>query len=196
MTYNFGELLKKYRNECNYSQQQLAEKVQVDRTTVANWENGRRVPDLIVLSKIAEVFNVDISVFTSSLDSSHSQPNVIIVDDEKILVEGTKIVLKEAMPGANIVGFSRVSEAIEYSGQNKVSIAFLDIELGKVSGFSLCESLLEINPLINIIFLTSHPQYAYDAWNTKASGFLTKPLHLSDVKSQLSKLRHPVTGLL
>ena len=133
------------------------------------------MPDLIVLSKIAEVFDVDISVFTSSLDSSHSQPNVIIVDDEKILVEGTKIVLKEAMPGANIVGFSRVSE---------------------VSGFSLCESLLEINPLINIIFLTSHPQYAYDAWNTKASGFLTKPLHLSDVKSQLSKLRHPVTGLL
>ena len=195
MENSFGELIKKLRNEKMMSQQQLADSVFVNRSSVANWESGRRIPDLVILSRVARALDVDISVFTSTLDGSAEIPDVMIVDDEKLPLSGAITVIGEAIPNANITGFDKVSEALEYATNNKVALAFLDIQLGTTSGIDLCKKLLEINPLTNIIFLTSYPGYALDAWNTGASGFLTKPIHLEDVTDQLSKLRHPVNGI-
>ncbi len=195
MDNSFGELIKKLRAEKGLSQQQLADKAFVNRCSVANWENGRRIPDLVILSRIARALDVDISVFTTTLDGSGDMPDVMIVDDEKLPLSGAITVIGEALPNANITGFDKVSEAIEYATKNRVDLAFLDIELGTTSGIDLCKKLLEINPLTNIVFLTSFPGYALDAWNTGASGFLTKPIHLEDVTDQLSKLRHPVNGI-
>ena len=195
MENSFGELIKKLRNEKMMSQQQLADSVFVNRSSVANWESGRRIPDLVILSRVARALDVDISVFTSTLDGSAEIPDVMIVDDEKLPLSGAITVIGEAIPNANITGFDKVSEALEYATNNKVALAFLDIQLGTTSGIDLCKKLLEINPLTYIIFLTSYPGYALDAWNTGASGFLTKPIHLEDVTDQLSKLRHPVNGI-
>ena len=196
MENSFGELIKKLRTEKLMSQQQLADSVFVNRSSVANWENGRRIPDLAIMSRVARVLDVDVSVFTNTLDDSADIPDVMIVDDEKIPLSGAINLIGQAIPDANINGFDKVSEALEYASNNRVALAFLDIELGTTSGIDLCKKLLEINPLTNIIFLTSFPGYALDAWNTGASGFLTKPLHLEDVKKQLCKLRHPVSGIV
>ena len=55
--------------------------------------------------------------------------------------------------------------------------------------------IMELNHNTNVIFLTGYSNYAMDAWATKASGFLLKPLLIDDVKMQLAKLRHPVGGM-
>ena len=177
------------------SQQQLADMLFVNRCSIANWENGRRIPDIVVLARLSRALNVDPAVFANALDDSEDIPDVILVDDETIILQGTIPVLSEALPEANITGFSKPSEAVEFAKNTKIAIAFLDIEIGRTSGIELCKTLLEINPLTNVIFLTSYPDYALNAWNTGATGFLTKPLHLDDVNKQLSKLRHPVRGL-
>ena len=191
----FGEMVKKLRTENMLSQQQLADMLFVNRCSIANWENGRRVPDIVVLARLSRALNVDPAVFANALDDSEDIPDVILVDDETILLQGTIPVLSEALPDANITGFSKPSEAVEFAKNTKIAVAFLDIEIGRTSGIELCKTLLEINPLTNVIFLTSYPDYALNAWDTGATGFLTKPLHLDDVNKQLSKLRHPVRGL-
>ena len=191
----FGELVKKLRTENMLSQQQLADMLFVNRCSIANWENGRRVPDIVVLARLSRALNVDPAVFANALDDSEDIPDVILVDDETIILQGTIPVLSEALPDANITGFSMPSEAVEFAKNTKIAVAFLDIEIGRTSGIELCKTLLEINPLTNVIFLTSYPDYALNAWDTGATGFLTKPLHLDDVNKQLSKLRHPVRGL-
>ena len=96
------------------------------------------------------------------------------------------------MPNATITGFIWPKEAIEYAKMNRVSLAILDIELGRSSGLDLCQTLLEINPRTNIVFLTAYPDYSLDAWKTKASGFMLKPLTQENVKDQLKKLRYPL----
>lgn len=192
MDTGFGEILKNLRQERNISQQQLADKLFVNRSSIANWESGRRQPDLLILTRLAEILNVDISVLTNAAEAALETPEVIIVDDETILIQGAIPILEQAMPGANITGFSKASEAIKYAANNRISIAFLDIEMGKVSGLDLSCTLTDINPLTNIIFLTSYPEYSIKAWKTTASGFIVKPLHLEDVMDELSKLRHPV----
>ena len=65
------------------------------------------------------------------------------------------------------------------------------IELGTASGLDLSYTLREINPRMNIVFLTSYPDYALDAWKTEASGFLVKPLTPESIKEQIKKLRYP-----
>lgn len=46
------------RKRDSLSQEQLAEKVGVSRQTIAKWEKGESVPDVIHCSKMAEVFEV------------------------------------------------------------------------------------------------------------------------------------------
>jgi transcriptional regulator with XRE-family HTH domain len=196
MAIAFGDTLKSLRTGKNMSQQQLADKLFVNRSSIANWENGRRLPDLVLLHRIATFFNVDISTLTDVAIQDQAPPEVIIVDDETILLAGVIPILSEVMPGATITGFSKPSEAISYAKKNRVSIAFLDIEMGKTSGLELCNTLMEINPTTNVIFLTSYPDYAVRAWETTASGFVVKPLHKEDVVLQLQKMRYPVAGLM
>ena len=193
MSSQFGETLKKLRTEKNLSQQQLAQKLFVNRSSIANWETGRRIPDLILLTRLARLLSVDISVLTNAVGTDPDSPEVIIVDDESILLSGAIPVLSEAMPGASITGFLKASEAVDFAKERRISIAFLDIEIGKTNGIDLCKTLMDINPLTNVIFLTSYPDYAVEAWNTAASGFLVKPLDLKQVKEQLGKLRFPVS---
>jgi transcriptional regulator with XRE-family HTH domain len=191
----FSETLRNLRTERNLSQQQLAQQLYVNRSSIANWESGRRVPDLILMTRLAHILDVDISVLANAASTGSSSPEVIIVDDESILLAGAIPILSEAMPDATITGFMKASEAIDYARDNRISIAFLDIELGSSSGIDLCYTLMDINPLTNVIFLTSYPDYALKAWNTTACGFLVKPLHIEDVNKQLEKLRYPITGV-
>ena len=106
-------------------------------------------------------------------------------------------VLEKVLPKANLIGFTKPSEAVAYAKTNRVALAFLDIELGKASGLDLCRTLLEINPRTNVVFLTAYREYSVDAWNTGASGFMMKPITVEGVREQLKNLRHraPADGL-
>ena len=57
----FADSLKKPRTDNHLSQQQLADKLFVNRSTIANWELGRRVPDATIIVRIAKIFGVDVS---------------------------------------------------------------------------------------------------------------------------------------
>ena len=187
----FAETLKKIRTGRGLSQREMAEQIYVTRSTVARWENGSRLPDAAMISRLSRCLNVDAGTLLSAAAESDETPNVIIVDDRKIILSGALPVLEAVMPGATVTGFTRPSEALEYARANLVALAFLDIEMGKISGLELCQSLLEINPRTNIVFLTAYSDYAVDAWSTGASGFMLKPITAEGVQEQLKKLRYP-----
>lgn len=192
----FAEMLHKIRTDKGLSQQRLADLLFVDRSTVASWETGRRVPDAVTIRKIADSLGIDVNILMGSDDSFGEKPYVMMVDNERIILRGGKPILEQALPQAEIVCFTKPSEAIEFAQTHKVPLAFLDIEMGRVSGLDLCRELLAINPRINVIFLTAYTTYSLDAWETGASGFLMKPLTTEGVQKQLSKLRYPVPELV
>lgn len=187
----FSKALKRLRNERGISAAQLAEQLFVDRSTINRWENGSRLPDNMMIARLSKTLDVDINILLNATFDSSEAPNVILVDDNKIILKGGLPILEEALPNAMIVGFTRPSEAIAYAKANRIALAFLDIELGKTSGLDLCRTLLEINPRTNVVYLTAYIGYAFDAWSTGACGFLRKPLTMDSVKEQLSHLRYP-----
>ncbi len=192
METSFGDILQQLRKEKNLSQQELADSLFVSRASISNWESNRRLPDLIILSRLAKVLDVDIARLVSGINEEPMPQEVIIVDDEPTLLAGAIPVISEVLPKATITGFTKCAEAISYTEKNRVELAFLDIEIGTESGIELCRRLSEANPRINVIFLTAYPDYAASAWDTAASGFLLKPLHAEDVRTQIKKLRYPI----
>ena len=187
----FAETMKKLRTERGLSQIGLGKQMSVNNSTVTRWENGTRLPDAAMIARLSKVLDVDVATLLSAAVGSDESTNVILVDDSRVILADGLAVLEKVLPHATITGFIRPQEAIEYVRTNRVALAILDIELGTASGLDLSRTLLEINPRMNIVFLTAYPDYAVDAWKTEASGFMLKPLTPESVKEQLNKLRYP-----
>ena len=191
MSQFFSDTLRRLRTENGLSQQELAEKMYVTRSTVVRWETGSRLPDAAMITRLSEVLRADVNMMLSAVAQSDECPNVILVDDRKLILNGGLPILEKVMPNATVMGFTDVAEAVQYAKENRVALAFLDIELRNTSGLDLCRTLLEINPRTNIVYLTAYSEYALDAWSTGASGFMLKPITAEGVKEQLRKLRYP-----
>ena len=52
--------IKKYRNSMGISQEELAEKIYVNRQTISNRETGRNYPDIHSLLLLSSLFNVSL----------------------------------------------------------------------------------------------------------------------------------------
>ncbi len=195
MNESFPDIIKQFRKEKNLSQQQLAEMLFVERSSIANWETGRRIPDAVLLLRIAKCLNIDINILLESIDNTVEKPNIIMVDDENIILKGELTLISKLIPNASITGFTSPSEALRYAKSNRVHLAFPDIELGKISGLDLCRKLIEINPRTNVIYLTAYPDYALDAWDTGACGYAVKPISSEQLRDKLSRLKFPIRGL-
>jgi transcriptional regulator with XRE-family HTH domain len=188
----FSETLRKLREEKGLSQKQLGKQMFVNHSTIARWENGTRLPDAAMISRLAKCLGVDTNTLFRLAAESEESPNVIMVEDSKVILTEGLTILGDVMPNATITGFIWPLEAIEYAKSNRIALAVLDIELGTASGLDLCRTLLEINPRTNVVFLTAYPDYSLDAWNTDACGFMVKPLTPESVREQLKKLRYPL----
>ena len=191
MSMSFAITLRKLRTEKGLSQQEMAERMYVTRSTITRWENGSRLPSAVMIARLAECLGTDVNMLMNAAAESEEAPNVIIVDDRKIVLSGALSVLEAVLPNAVITGFTRPSEAVEYAKANRIALAFLDIEMGKTSGLDLCRTLLEINPRTNVVYLTAYIEYSFDAWSTGASGFMLKPITEEGVREQLKNLRYP-----
>lgn len=187
----FADTLKKLRTEKGLSQNDIAKQLYVTNSTVSRWESGRRLPDASMIFSLADILGADVNILLSAAAQSDECPNVIMLDDNKIILNGGLPILEEVMPNASVTGFTKPSEAIEYAKENRIALAFLDIEMGTVSGLDVCRELLEVNPHTNVIYLTAYGEYSLDAWNTEASGFMLKPITPEGVREQLKKLRYP-----
>ena len=191
MSQYFSDTLRKLRTEQGLSQQVLADKMYVTRSTVARWETGSRLPNAAMITRLSEVLGADVNMLLTAAAQSDEYPNVILVDDRKLILTGGLPILEEVMPNATVMGFTDANEAVEYARENRVALAFLDIELRNTTGLELCRTLLEINPRTNVVYLTAYSEYALDAWSTGASGFMLKPITPDGVKEQLKNLRYP-----
>lgn len=52
--------IKDLRKKKNMTQDELAEKLNVTRQAVSNWENGKTQPDIETLTQLAEAFDVSV----------------------------------------------------------------------------------------------------------------------------------------
>lgn len=79
MNATFSKTLRAIRTKKGLSQQQLADMLFVDRSSVTNWEIGRRMPDRVMISRIANCLETDISSLIGTEEETGPKP----VDDHQ-----------------------------------------------------------------------------------------------------------------
>lgn len=92
----FGEQLRKAREEKGMTQQTLAEHLYVTRQAVSRWECGDRYPDLIMAKKLADFLEV-------SLD------DLLSADEMKKVAERNQIIEKPLMKRVLLVLYACIS---------------------------------------------------------------------------------------
>lgn len=71
---NFGEKLSRLRGEKKYSQEELAEKINVSRQTIRRWEYEESLPDVYQLKILCALFEVPPEFFLNEEVSPPRQP--------------------------------------------------------------------------------------------------------------------------
>lgn len=117
---------------------------------------------------------------------------IIAVDDEPLVVKNVLRLLEQLEPTAELFGFTEPEDAFALMEEKPVDIAFLDIEMGEINGIALAKKCQNLCPEMNIIFLTGYSQYALDALELHASGYLMKPVRADNLRKELDNLRHPL----
>ena len=57
---NIGEQIKARRTELNITQQDLADRLNVSRSAISNWETNKNYPDLQIIVQISEELQVSL----------------------------------------------------------------------------------------------------------------------------------------
>lgn len=57
---NFAQKMKSYRQKNNWTQQDVAERLNVSRKTISSWENSRSYPDIFMLVQISDLYRVSL----------------------------------------------------------------------------------------------------------------------------------------
>lgn len=118
----------------------------------------------------------------------------LAVDDEPLMLEALVSALRGAKPEAEILPFRWPEDALEAVREQSADVAFLDIQMGGMTGLQLAVELKKIKPDIHIIFVTGYSQYAVDAFAIHATGYLLKPVEKGDVERELTFLYGPSTS--
>lgn len=112
----------------------------------------------------------------------------LCVDDEPIMLELLKKAVEASPDIDEVYAFEEESDALEWAETNHFDIAFLDIELHGVSGTDVARRLRDKIPYLPIIFCTGYSEYALEAMQLHADGYLLKPIHAENVQNEIDRL--------
>lgn len=118
--------------------------------------------------------------------------NIILADDERLNLDNLEYSISRVLPDTNYTSFIKASQAIEYIQNNRIGIAFPDINMHGIDGLTIARMTQELWPDVNIIFCTGYSEYARDALELNCSGYIMKPVTEEKVRKAMDNLRHPV----
>jgi two-component system LytT family response regulator len=115
----------------------------------------------------------------------------ILVDDERANLEILQVLLEKYCPEIKIVATAnQVGEAVEVLNLHRPDLLFLDIQMGKHSGFDLLNMLTE-KPF-EVVFVTAYDQYGIQAVKFAALDYLLKPVNPDELIHAVAKAKERI----
>ena len=101
--------IKILRKKKGYSQETLAEQLHVVRQTISKWEKGISVPDAVMLDRMAELFEVPVSVLLGGgLEVEEEQPSELNEIAQQLAVLNDQLV-QQAVRRRKVIRYAFVS---------------------------------------------------------------------------------------
>lgn len=76
---DFGKIIKEIRKNNNLTQKELADKLFVTYQAVSKWENNKSIPDIAILKKISELYNIDLNNLTNTKKRNNTIYFILII---------------------------------------------------------------------------------------------------------------------
>jgi two-component system LytT family response regulator len=112
----------------------------------------------------------------------------IIVDDEKLAIQGLQLRL-EKFPDVEIIDTcANGREAIRKIKTEKPDLVFLDIQMPGFDGFSVVKGVMEIEPPL-FVFVTAYEEHAIRAFEANAVNYLMKPVDEDKLADTVDRVR-------
>ncbi len=113
---------------------------------------------------------------------------VLIADDEPLARERLAR-LVSALPGYTVLPDMAANghEAVKLGDEQHPDIVLMDIRMPGMDGLQAAAKLCEKRDAPAVVFCTAHGEYALEAFNVSAVGYLLKPVRSEDLATALSK---------
>ena len=117
---------------------------------------------------------------------------VVIVDDERPIVEGLKAFIDWEEQGFSVVGTAFNGEdGVKAAKECAADVVITDIRMPLLSGHDLIDRVKEFNPSCKFIILSGYSnfKYAQEAVKRGAFSYLLKPIQERELKETLSSIK-------
>ncbi len=115
--------------------------------------------------------------------------HILVVDDEPLARTRLKRLLEE-LPGCEVVGEAGTGDlAIEEINRLDPELVFLDVRMPGVDGISVAKALAEFEDPPAIVFCTAYDEYALEAFDTLAQGYIVKPVERNQLAQVIEKTK-------
>jgi DNA-binding NarL/FixJ family response regulator len=114
--------------------------------------------------------------------------NILLVDDHNMIIEGMKSILAQIALVQVKATASNAFEAIAVLRENKIDIAFVDINLPDISGIELCAKIKKEFPEVHVLGLSTFKQRSYVSQMIAngASGYLIKSAAKEEIEEAIN----------
>lgn len=118
---------------------------------------------------------------------------IVVCDDEEAEVKNICRMVGELCGerkiAAEVRGITGYKEFLEDAAKVRADIVLLDICMGKYNGVEAARILRQFNTSCAVIFVTSSPEYALEAFEVTASHYVLKPLTKEKLQEALERTR-------
>ncbi|WP_218092650.1 response regulator [Paenibacillus solanacearum] len=122
---------------------------------------------------------------------------VLIVDDEPAMLFAMRRMLS-TMTGVELVGsFQNAAGVLDFVRNGDADLAFLDIKIAEDNGLELARRLRSLRAELDIVFTTSHSEFALHAYDVYPLDYMVKPIsqkRLAQTITQASSRRNASSG--
>jgi len=122
-----GKFIAKCRKSKNMTQEELAEKLNVNVKSISRWENGKNMPDYSVIEILCDTLDINVNELLNGKKEN--------VDTNEITLKNVEIIQKQKNKmnqGIVLLGcaFSTIIVAIIFSKDNQMAVIFGGITIG------------------------------------------------------------------
>ena len=116
---------------------------------------------------------------------------IAVCDDEELFRIEFKTILDKVLVNSeyDIDTFSGGSSLYEAFLKNPFDLVFLDIEMPGIDGITLAKRLRAVSENVQIVFLTSHIEYALEGYEVNALRYLVKPVDMNKLSEVLKYIQ-------